>query len=283
MRSARVLRTMLGLSLSATLFASAVQAQPEDKRTYFTFSGPIALPGVTLPAGRYLFRIVDTTTSRKVIQVLDENQKKPFAMANTIPDQRRDPAKDATVVFYESPRGTPAAVKSWWYPGESIGYQFIYPRSQAKQIAKSTGQPVLTTKGDSTKSEETKSAELTRVDANGRDVDVNAPDAAGQSASASNNNGFRDQSANATVFNRNTPAPEQTEGVNRTPPQAAQNGAVNSGSSQNQFNSRNQNNAPRATRTELPRTASNLPFVGLIGMLSALGFVTLRFGQSLRS
>lgn len=274
MRSVRVIRTILGLGLGVALFASAAQAQPEDKRTYFTFSGPIALPGVTLPAGRYLFRIVDTTTSRKVIQVLDENQKKPFTMANTIPDQRRDPPKDATVAFYESARGTPAAVKSWWYPGETIGYQFIYPRAQARQIAKNTGQSVLTTKTESTKSEETKSAELTRVDANGHDVDVNAADAA-----ASNNNGFRDSSANATVFNRNTP--EQTEGVTRTPPQAAQNGAV--GSSQNQFNSRNQNNAPRTTRSELPRTASNLPFVGLIGMLSALGFVTLRFGQSMRS
>jgi hypothetical protein len=271
MRSARVFRTILGLGLSATLFASAAQGQTEDKRTYFTFSGPIALPGATLPAGRYLFHIVDTTASRKVIQVLDENQKKPFTMANTIPDQRRDAPKDATVVFYESPRGTPAAVKSWWYPGETIGYQFIYPRSQAKQIAKSTGQSVLTTKTESSKSEETKSAELTRVDSNGRDVDVNAPDAAG----------FHDSSANATVFNRNTPTPEQTE--TRTPPQAAQNGAVSSGSTQNQFNSRNQNNAPRTTRTELPRTASNLPFVALIGMLSALGFVTLRFGQSLRS
>jgi hypothetical protein len=281
MRSAKAIRTMLGLGLSATLFASAVQAQPEDKRTYFTFSGPIALPSVTLPAGRYLFRIVDTTASRKVIQVLDENQKKPYTMVNTIPDQRRDPAKDATVVFYESPRGTPAAVKSWWYPGESIGYQFIYPRAQAKQIAKNTGQPVLTTKSESTKAEETKTAELTRVDANGRDVDVNAPDAAGQSASA--NSGFRDPSAPSTVFNRNTPTPEQTEGVNRTPPQSAQNGAVSSGSSQDRFNSRNSNNTPKTTRTELPRTASNLPFIGLIGMLSALGFVTLRFGQSLRS
>jgi hypothetical protein len=270
MRSGRVFRTILGVGLSATLFASAVQAQPEDKRTYFTFSGPIALPGVTLPAGRYLFRIVDTTTSRKVIQVLSDDQKKPYSMANTIPDQRRDPPKDATVAFYESARGTPAAVKSWWYPGESIGYQFIYPRAQAKQIAKSTGKSVLTTKTESTKSEETKSADLTRVDANGRDLDVNAPDAAGQSASASNNNGFRDDSANATVFNR-------------TPPQAAQNGAATSGASQDQFNSRNRNNAPRTARSELPRTASHLPFVGLIGMLSALGFVMLRFGMSLRS
>jgi hypothetical protein len=202
-------------------------------------------------------------------------------MANTISDTRRDPPKDATVSFYESARGTPAAVKSWWYPGETIGYQFIYPRNQAKQIAKATGQPVLTTKAESTKTEETKSAELTHVDASGRDVDVNAPDAAAQSASSANNSGFRDQSANSTVFNRNTPA--VTEGVNRTPPQAAQNGAAVSGSAQDQFNNRNANNAPRTARSELPRTASNLPFVGLIGMLSALGFVTLRFGQSLRS
>jgi hypothetical protein len=292
MRSGKLFRTMVGLGLGVTLCASAVQAQTEDKRTYFTFSAPIALPGSTLPAGRYLFRIVDTTTSRKVIQVLSDDQKKPYAMMNTIPDQRRDPVKDATVAFYESARGTPAAVKSWWYPGESIGYQFIYPRAQAKQIAKATGQPVLTTKSESTKSEDTKSAELTRVDANGRDVDVNAPDAAAQSASNanapssasasnSNNSGFRDENANSTVFNRNTPA--QNEGVNRTPPQAAQNGVATSGTSQDRFNSRNDNNAPRAARTQLPRTASNLPFVGLIGMLSALGFVTLRFGSTLRS
>jgi hypothetical protein len=226
-----------------------------------------------------------------VIQVLSDDQKKPYAMMNTIPDQRRDPAKDATVSFYESARGTPAAVKSWWYPGETIGYQFIYPRAQAKQIAKATGQPVLTTKSDSTKSEETKSAELTRVDANGRDVDVNAPDAAAQSApkanasasaSASNSSsGFRDENANSTVFNRNTPS--QNEGVNRTPPQAAQNSVATSGTSQDRFNSRNDNNTPRTARTELPRTATNLPFVALIGMLSALGFVTLRFGSTLRS
>jgi hypothetical protein len=273
MRSAKAFRTILGVGMGVALFASAVQAQTEDKRTYFTFSGPIALPGVTLPAGRYLFHIVDTTGSRKVIQVQSEDQKRSFAMTNTIPDQRRDAPKDATVAFYESARGTPAAVKSWWYPGETIGYQFIYPRAQARQIAKATQQPVLTTKTESTKSEETKSAELTRVDANGRDVDVNAPDAAANS----NANGFHDSSANATVFNRNTPA--VTEGVDRTPPQSAQN---NAGSAQDQFNSRNANNTPRTARTELPRTASTLPFVGLIGMLSALGFVTLRMGPSLR-
>ena len=235
--------------------------------------------GVTLPAGRYVFRIVDTNTTRKVIQVLSDDEKKPYAMANTIPDQRRDPVKDATVAFYETPRGTPAAVKTWWYPGESIGYQFIYPRAQAKEIAHNTGKPVLTTKTASTKSEETKSGALTRIDSNGHDTDVNAPDAAAsQSASANNGSptatsGFKDESANSTVFNRNTPA--ITEGANRTPPQVAQN---NANASQNQVPAE----TSRTARNELPKTASNLPFVGLIGMLSALGFVTLRYGTSLK-
>jgi hypothetical protein len=252
---------MLGLALGVTLFSSAAQAQPADKRTYFTFSGPIALPGVTLPAGRYEFRIVDTTSSRKVIQVLSDDGKKPFAMANTIPDQRREPAKDATVAFYETQRGTPSAVKSWWYPGESIGYQFIYPRAQARQIAQSTGKAILTTKTDSTKTEETKSAALTHVDAAGKDTDDNAQDAAGaQSASAAPSSGFKDESANATVFNR-------------TAPQVAQNNQQNPVPTESK----------RVARNELPKTASNLPMVALIGMLSALAFVTLRFGASLRS
>ena len=277
MRSSKTFRAILGLSLAATFYASTALAQPEDKKTYFTFSAPVELPGVTLPAGRYVFRIVDTTTSRKVIQVLSDDEKKPYSMSNTIPDTRRDPAKDATVSFYETPAGTPAAVKSWWYPGETIGYQFIYPRAQARKIAQTTRKAVLTTKGNSTKTEETKSAALTRVDESGRDTDVNAPDAAAKaasSASASNTNtnqGFKDESANSTVFNRNTPS--LTEGVNRTPPQSAQNSAAASNRPVEQS---------RTARNELPKTASTLPLVGLIGMLSALGFVTLRYGTSLR-
>jgi hypothetical protein len=247
MSSSTIVRTILGLGLvAATLSASPAQAQPEDKRTYFTFSAPIALPGVTLPAGRYLFRLVDTTTTRKVIQVVSDDGKKPFAMMNSIPDIRRDAAKDATVAFYETPRGTPAAVKTYWYPGETTGYQFIYPRAQAKQIAQNTGKPVLTTK-----TEETTSA-VTRVDQAGNDVAADA-------AASNPQSNFNDASANSTVFNR-------------TPPQVAQAAPAPVPTE-----------SSRVARNELPKTASDLPMVGLLGMLSALGFVTLRFGKSLRS
>ncbi len=288
MSSSQVLRTICGVGLGVAMFASAAQAQPFDKRTYFTFSAPVALPGVTLPAGRYEFRIVDTTTSRKVIQVLSDDGKKPYVMANTINDTKLSPVNDATVSFYETPRGAPAAVKSWWYPGESIGYQFIYPRSQAKQIAKNTGQSVLTTKGDTTKAEETKTAALSRVDANGRDTDVNAPDAAASAASntSASNRASAANNASSSAFSPSTSVASNEAG--RTPPQASRSNAVGTSGASASQNSQNTGSNPASStstagRTTLPKTASTLPFVGLIGMLSALGFVALRYGQSLRS
>jgi hypothetical protein len=34
-------------------------------------------------------------------------------------------------------------VKTWWYSGDKAGYEFIYPKEQARLLAKGTGQPVL--------------------------------------------------------------------------------------------------------------------------------------------
>ena len=62
--STSVLVVLVGAASGANAFTGT-----SDKRTYFTFSQPVALPGVTLPAGTYMFRIADDTTTRKVIQI----------------------------------------------------------------------------------------------------------------------------------------------------------------------------------------------------------------------
>ena len=49
------------------------------------------------------------------------------------------------VMFSETSAGSPPAVKAWFYPGETDGYEFVYPRDQAMKIAQVTHQPVLTT------------------------------------------------------------------------------------------------------------------------------------------
>ena len=50
MLSTRIFGLACAVTVFVCLMAAPVSAQPLDKRTLFTFSGPVALPGVTLPA-----------------------------------------------------------------------------------------------------------------------------------------------------------------------------------------------------------------------------------------
>ena len=160
----KILRLACGLAVAAGVLVTAVlKADTYDKRTVFTFNRPISVPGVTLPAGKYMFRLVDTETSRKVVQVLDEHGKKPYAMLHAIPDIRRDESGTPEVRFMETAKGQPTAVKTWWYPNERIGYEFIYPKDQARRLAQAVVEPVLTTRQETTKVEETRTAELERL------------------------------------------------------------------------------------------------------------------------
>ena len=124
---------------------ASAQGTPEDKRVFFTFGGPVAVPGVTLSAGKYLFRLPTSIASgeRHVMQVLSADGKNSYAMFFGISANRADYPATPEVRFMETAAGMPPAVKTWWYPGDKAGYEFIYPKDQARLLAQRTGQPVL--------------------------------------------------------------------------------------------------------------------------------------------
>lgn len=186
-----MLKTIASACVLAVLgFTSATaQAQTFDNRTFFTFNQPITLPGVTLPAGTYLFRNPDMNTARRVVQVLSDDGTKSYAMLLTIPIQRMEPSGEPEIRFMETGEGMPPAIKAWWYPGNPIGWEFIYPREQALKLAKAASGPVLTTtnvQNDTT--EEMKTADLARVSESGDETVVTVeekPAAASVSGTAS--------------------------------------------------------------------------------------------------
>jgi len=233
-----VLSALAALTLG---ISGAAQAQTADYRTYFTFSAPVTLPGVTLPAGRYLFRLADPDTGRKVISVLSADGKTPLAMLHTIPNQLPQAPRDAEIRFMETSANVPPAIKTWWYPGKSIGYEFIYPRQQALQLAKVTSEPVLTTVAE-TKDFET--ADLSRISGSG----VPNP-----------------------VVVAEDPAPVAATGRVQQGEVVTGGGRVTAAQ-----DPRADERARTATRTALPQTASSWPTVLLFGasaMLLGLGLV----------
>jgi hypothetical protein len=251
-----MLSRIIALSTFATLMLSisgVAQAQPADYRTYFTFSAPVTLPGITLPAGTYLFRLADPDTSRKVISVLSADGKTPLAMLHTIPSQLPQAPRDAEVRFMETPANMPPAVKTWWYPGKSIGYEFIYPRQQALQLAKVNSEPVLTTAAD-TKDFET--ADLSRISGSG---------------------------APAAVVVDDNPAPVAATGRVQQGRVQQDEVVTGGGSVTAAQDARADERARTTTRTALPQTASALPSVALFGAVAMLAGVALSLRQRSRA
>ncbi|HEV3216821.1 MAG TPA: hypothetical protein VGZ27_13905 [Vicinamibacterales bacterium] len=156
------------------LIAAQATAQLPDRRTFFAFSAPVEVPGVALPPGRYLFRFADPDSGGKVVQVLSEDGKKVYAMFFSIAAYRPSPPDNPEVRFLETPGNAPPAIKTWWYPGESIGREFIYPKTQALRLAKASSEPVLTTHQASTTADQTNTTNLSRVSANGQETQVSA-------------------------------------------------------------------------------------------------------------
>jgi hypothetical protein len=117
--------------------ASGANAFTSDKRTYFTFNQPVALPGMTLPAGTYMFRIANTETSRNVIQVANKQGTESYALLNTVQATRPDAPKDSEIRFLETAAGAPPAVGTYWYMGERTGYEFIYSKAELEALNRS--------------------------------------------------------------------------------------------------------------------------------------------------
>jgi hypothetical protein len=218
MRATRILITMCCALAIATMFmATGARADEYTKQTFLTFSGPVQVPGMTLPAGTYMFKLADPESGRRAIQIWDEKGTKLFTMLLTVPDEQPEPKDDPVVLFSERPSGAAPAVKSWFYPAERTGYEFIYPKDQAMKIAAATNTPVLSYDTDVKSDADENSLRGTKVG----HVDAQGQASADKAATASTTTA----STTTTTSSSGAPAasaPARTdEQANRTQPPAA--------------------------------------------------------------
>jgi hypothetical protein len=172
--------SMLGIGLT-----SASAADIGDKKIIVTFNTPVEIPGKALPAGTYVFKLLDDTGSRDIIQVFDKDEKQVLGTIVGIPDYRQTPPDKPIVNFQQQGSDTPPAVKAIYFPGDTYGLQFVYPRDRAIQLAKNTHQNVLsmgndmkqnmatqTSAANSPSVQQLEKADVTGVNASGEPVDI---------------------------------------------------------------------------------------------------------------
>lgn len=139
----------LGIALLGAAFSPSAKADDRDKKTIITFSGPVEIPPVyitgmrILPAGTYVFKLVNSSSNRHIVQIFNEDQTRIYATVLAIPNYRLEPKDKTVITFNEGVRGQPEAIRAWFYPGENWGEEFVYPKTKAIELAKVTNTAVL--------------------------------------------------------------------------------------------------------------------------------------------
>ena len=137
----------LCVALLAGITAPSVRADAFNHKTFVTFSGPVEIPGFhgpkVLPAGTYVFKLLDTQADRNIVQVFNKNENHLYSTIISVPDYRMRPAGKTVIRFAERVSGSPLALRAWFYPGDKYGQEFVYPRTRAMELAKANHEPVL--------------------------------------------------------------------------------------------------------------------------------------------
>jgi len=285
-------RVLCGAALLAVCVAPAAHADEWTKLTYFTFSAPVEMPGMVLPAGSYKFELADPDSTRRVVRISEKEGGKVQGIFLSIPDQKLEPSDKPIVMFREAPAGAPEAVKAWFYPGETTGYEFVYPHDQALKIAKATHTSVLTAKGEVTGT--TLATDTTRVDENDRvlSADEQLKDSSKRAAATSTTTSTTTASTTTTGAATTTteapapapmpapapPAPAPTTAQAIQPPAtvAPQPQTTPRGTTITEPTPVATSGQTESPRRSLPRTASPLPLFELFSGLSIAGGFALR-------
>lgn len=233
---------VLSVALLGTMFVSSAKADDWNRKTVVTFSGPVEIPGVhlqgwgVLPAGTYVFKILDSQSDRHIVQIFNKDETMIYATILAIPNYRLKATDKTVITFRERPAGQPEALRAWFYPGRNSGEEFVYPKAKAIELAKATNTPVLFTpaeialevatpikSADEPLVVELKKAPIMAIQPTGEEVQL------------------------AQVV---TPPPGPTEVATSAP-------------------------ASTVAEQTLPATASTLPLIGLLGLLALGGGLTL--------
>jgi hypothetical protein len=134
------------LALMALAFPAGMKADEWNKKTVVTFNAPVEIPGVgaqVLPAGTYVFKLLDSQSDRNIVQIFNERQDHLFSTILAIPNYRLRATDKTVMTFRERAAGQPEAIRAWFYPGNRWGQEFVYPKARAIELAKLADQPVL--------------------------------------------------------------------------------------------------------------------------------------------
>lgn len=131
------------------MLPATVRAAEPLKQTQFSTNTPVEVPGMMLDTGQYVFKLIEPEAQRNVLQVFETVQlwtgdgTRLLSTMLTMPNYDLPPTDKTVFTFFERGSQQPKALRIWFAPGRKYGQEFVYPKAQAAELAKSVGRGVL--------------------------------------------------------------------------------------------------------------------------------------------
>ena len=117
------------------LSASTATADEVNRRTILTIDQPMVVPGATLGPGTYTFTLANDNSSRDLVYIFREDGGL-VTSARVTRMQRGNDKRNLALALALNESGAVPVMKGWFYPGLMDGYEFVYPKAQARTIVR---------------------------------------------------------------------------------------------------------------------------------------------------
>jgi len=290
--------TVVSIAAPAALLliaaAPSVFSDDRDKKTDVTFDRPVQVPGAVLQPGTYMFILMNANPDRNIVEIKSEDGKILYATTFATRAHRIERTGKVVLTFYEMPAGTPDAIRQWYWPGDYDGQEFLYAHQKALEIGAVTHQTVP----------EISDQDAAKLNARANAVpnQGNAPDQnvaaapAPQAATTDDSSQQSQQTAQASVDQSaqqavDQPAQQPVQELAQLNDQPVADSQSNTTIAQNyapayapapaavaaaDTSDNSANNNGNGGDPALPQTATNLPLVGLAGLISLAGGLSLK-------
>jgi hypothetical protein len=118
----------LAVSLMSSAFVPSMKASESDRKTIITISQPVSVEGTILAPGQYVLRLPSPSTRQDVVSIFNGDETRLIMTIVAIHAYRVERRAKSQISFYDMPAGQPAALHTWFYPGDENGLEFKRPR-----------------------------------------------------------------------------------------------------------------------------------------------------------
>src|SRR5580704_6572484 len=88
-------------------FALVALASDYDKKTVVTLNAPVIVAGVktvTLDPGTYVFKMINSTSNRNIVEIFNEREDHLYTLVLAIPNYQLEPTDKTVLRFWETPQ-----------------------------------------------------------------------------------------------------------------------------------------------------------------------------------